>query len=166
MNTTILENINTANLIEYDNYLQICWDEYCQILYKIALNANNFDLVNKNTKYTSVLTHVHYLMQNKIENFLDMLNQEVENFSNCKLILFGSSSNALCTEDSDIDIAFLYYGDNVEKYNFQKRLFYLCHKVFDKFDTPFDLVDITHAEGNIRLINAIERGVVLWDKKI
>ena len=159
------DNINIDALNEYDEYLTKCWDSYCQMAYEIGLHVQDFTLVVENSKYEEILKHIHYRRQLQVEELLKNLELHEDKFRNSKIIIFGSSTNAYCTDKSDIDIAFYYYSENGDR-EFHERLFFLCNDSFNKYDTQFDLVNIKNAEENTRLMKAIERGVTVWDRKI
>lgn len=159
------ENIDINALNEYHEYLERCWTNYSQMAYEIGLHVQDFTLAVNNSKYEEILKHIHYKRQLQVEDLLKNLELHADDFQNTKIIIFGSSTNAYCTDESDIDIAFLCYNE-VDYKEFREQLSSVCSDSLHKFDVEFDLVNIKNTEVNTKLIKAINRGVVIWDKNM
>ena len=157
-----MDNINMEALAEYDRYINECWDEFRQMAYEITLNVKEFDQVNPSSKYSDILKHIHYIMQPAVEKIIEALDKNREEYYNCKIIVFGSSTNANCNNDSDIDLAYLYMGKNLKE--FKKKLFTLLNDTLFDLNILFDLVNLEHAKSNPKIYKTItERGVIIWD---
>lgn len=117
--------------------------------------------VSIKTKYPDIIKQINYKKQKDIDNLLTNLDKHTEKFPDCRIIVFGSATNGLCSWFSDIDICIdIKTSDKVQFTHIKKNLAKLIRSTLK---SECDILILQNLNNSDKLLKSIQQeGVVIW----
>lgn len=143
--------------LEYYDYMR-------KLGYNMLKNKRTFNVIVENSVHKDILKNVSVKKQLEIDNLLIALDHYKDVFKDCKITLFGSSTNALCQFYSDIDLCVSIKGVNPDSSEYRDTIKNL-RKVLDYvLKSEYDLLYFEKIQQGEKILDEIERdGVILWE---
>lgn len=143
---------------EDNKYNKIFFDEILKEAHEKLRKQCTFRVRIEPCNHPDVLCHINPHKQGELEVVLNILDVYKEYLKPCKIIVFGSSTNGFCVDESDID--FCLDSNNC---SIIAKIRQLLTKVLT---SDFDVIvrqDLEPTEPILKEINT--NGVVIWDNK-
>lgn len=138
---------------EYEKHIK-------QLGYNMMKNKRVHE-VSIETNHPEILKYINFKKQKDIENLLNNLDKNSDDFHNCKIIVFGSATNGLCSWYSDIDFCLDISIADEEDFSVTRRKLFSI--IRNSIESEYDILTLQNLSSSEKIVKIIEEeGVIIW----